>query len=153
MPSVLQFVLYAIYAGVLLYVSSTDLRTRRIPNVVIGPAILLALLTMYWTIGVTSALLGGIIAPLPLIVARLIAGASKMGMGDIKMAIFVGLILGSDFALIGVVIGLVLSLIVTMIGILRGKWTLQSKLPFGPFLAAGTLPLLALLLLESSMFM
>ena len=109
MPSVLQFVVYAIYAGVLLYVSWTDLRTRRIPNVVIGPAILLALLAMYWTIGVTSALLGGIIAPLPLIIARLLAGASKMGMGDIKMAIFVGLILGVDFALIGVVIGLVLS--------------------------------------------
>ncbi|HEY0738208.1 MAG TPA: A24 family peptidase [Herpetosiphonaceae bacterium] len=146
MPSILEFVLYAIYAGILLYVSWTDIRTRRIPNVVIGPAILLALLAMHWTIGITPALLGGIIAPLPLIVARLIAGAGKMGMGDIKMAIFVGLILGSDFALVGVVIGLVLSLIVGLIGILRGKWTLQSKLPFGPFLAAGTLPLLALLL-------
>lgn len=146
MPSLLEFVLYAIYAGVLLYVSWTDIRTRRIPNVVIGPAILLALLAMHWTIGITSALLGAIIGPLPLIVARLIAGASKMGMGDIKMAIFVGLILGSEFALVGVVIGLVLSLVVGMIGILRGKWTLQSKLPFGPFLAAGTLPLLALLL-------
>lgn len=147
MPSLLELVLYAVYAGILLYVSWTDIRTRRIPNVVIGPAILLALVAMHWTIGITSALLGAIIGPLPLVVARLIAGAGKMGMGDIKMAIFVGLILGSDFALVGVVIGLVLSLIVGLIGILRGKWTLQSKLPFGPFLAAGTLPLLALLLL------
>lgn len=146
MPLILQLVLYAIYAGILLYVSWTDIRTRRIPNVVIGPAILLALLAMHWTIGIPSALLGGMIAPLPLIVARLIAGAGKMGMGDIKMAIFVGLILGSDFALVGVVIGLVLSLIVGLIGIVRGTWTLQSKLPFGPFLAAGTLPLLLLLL-------
>lgn len=146
MPLILQLVLYAMYTGILLYVSWTDIRTRRIPNVVIGPAILLALLAMRWTIGMPSALLGGMIAPLPLIVARLIAGAGKMGMGDIKMAIFVGLILGSDLALVGVVIGLVLSLLVGLIGILRGKWTLQSKLPFGPFLAAGTLPLLALLL-------
>jgi leader peptidase (prepilin peptidase) / N-methyltransferase len=146
MLSVLELVVYAIYAAILLYVSWTDIRTRRIPNVVIGPAILLALLAMPWTIGVNSALLGGIIAPLPLIVARIIAGPGKMGMGDIKMAIFVGLILGADFALVGVVIGLMLSLVVGLIGIARGKWTLQSKLPFGPFLAAGTLPLLALLL-------
>jgi leader peptidase (prepilin peptidase)/N-methyltransferase len=146
MPALIELGLYAIYTAILLYVSWTDLRTRRIPNAVIGPAILLALLAMPWTIGVRSALVGGMLGPLPLIVARLVSGPGKMGMGDIKMAVFVGLILGADFALLGVALGLILSLLVALVGIARGRWTLQSKLPFGPFLAAGALPLLLLVL-------
>jgi prepilin signal peptidase PulO-like enzyme (type II secretory pathway) len=131
--------IYLAYVAVLLYVSWTDLRTRRIPNRVIAPAIVAALLAMPWTIGATSALLGAIIAPLPLIAGRLISGPSQVGMGDIKLAIFIGLILGYPFALWGVIISLILSLAAGGVGMARGYYTLRSKLPFGPFLAAGAL--------------
>lgn len=140
------WILYSMYAAVLMYVSWTDLRARRIPNVIIGPAIVLALLASPWTIGLGAGLLGAIVGPLPLIVARLVSGASQVGMGDIKLALFIGLILGAPAALLGVVVSLLLSLLVGGIGILRGRYTLRSKLPFGPFLAAGTLPLLLLTL-------
>lgn len=145
MPYAVELILALIYAGVLLYISWTDIKTRRIPNMVIVPAIGLALLAMPWTIGVRPALLGAIVAPLPLIAARVVAGANKMGMGDIKLAIFVGLILGFDFALISLLIGLVLSLVVSVVGVARGTGTWQSKLPFGPYFTAGALPLLLLL--------
>lgn len=134
--------LYILYAGVLLYVSWTDIRTRLIPNTVIVPAILIALATMSWTLGVRSALVGAVLCPLPLVIARMVAGAQQVGMGDIKLALFIGLILGYPLALWGVVIGLVLSLVVGLGGVMRGRMTLRSKLPFGPFLAAAALPLL-----------
>ncbi|MBA3944835.1 MAG: prepilin peptidase [Herpetosiphonaceae bacterium] len=145
MPKAIIITLYIVYTAVLLYVSWTDIQTRRIPNHAVIPAILLAMFAMRWTIGLPSALLGGVIAPLPLIAARFLTGANKMGMGDIKLAIFVGLILGYQLALWGVALGLVLSLLFGFLGVARGKYTLQSKLPFGPFLAAGTLPLLLFL--------
>lgn len=147
MASATMWTLYGLYMAVLLYVSWTDLRTRRIPNVVIAPAVVIALLALPWTVGVSVGLLGALICPLPLIVARLVTGASQVGMGDIKLAFFIGLILGAPVALWSVLLSLVLSLLVGGIGMLRGRYTLRSKLPFGPFLAAGTLPLLLLSLM------
>lgn len=144
MPFGLMVVLYSFYVAVLLYVSWTDLRTRRIPNVVIGPALLVALAAMPWTIGIVPGLLGAIIAPLPLIVARIVSGARQVGMGDIKLAIVIGTILGAPVALWGVLLSLILALIVGGIGIVRGRYTLRSKLPFGPFLAVGALSFLVL---------
>lgn len=135
-------VLYLFYTTVLAYVSWTDIRTRRIPNVVIGPAALVALIAMHWTLGERSALLGAVLAPAPLIVARMLMGGSQVGIGDIKLAIFIGLILGFPLALWSIVLALVLSLVVGFGGMLRGAYTLRSKLPFGPFLAIGAVPLL-----------
>lgn len=140
--NVVQAVLSLIFAGVLLYVSWVDFRTKRIPNVVIVPAIVLALLTLPLTVGFRAGLLGAVIAPLPLVIARMVAGGSKMGMGDVKLAVFVGLILGYELALIGLLLGLVLALLAGLMLVLRGTHTWQSKLPFGPFFAASTLPLL-----------
>jgi prepilin signal peptidase PulO-like enzyme (type II secretory pathway) len=145
MPVLIHATLYLVYAAILLWVSWVDLRTRRIPNKVIGPAILLALAAMPWTIGVWDALLGAVLAPLPLIIARVVAGATKMGMGDIKLAIFVGLILGYEFALLGLFVGLLLSLVMSVVGVARGTHTWQSKHPFGPYFTIGVLPLLLLL--------
>lgn len=145
MNAIAQALLCLVYVGVLLYISWTDLRTYRIPNKVIGPAIVVALLAMPWTIGVANALLGALVAALPLIVARVIAGATKMGMGDVKLAIFVGLILGSDFAIVSLLIGLVLALVFGVIGVTRGTRSWHTKQPFGPFFTAGTLPLLLVL--------
>ena len=59
MSEIIIIALYVVYAAVLLYVSWTDIRTRRIPNHAVIPAILLAMLAMRWTIGLPSALLGG----------------------------------------------------------------------------------------------
>lgn len=147
MPTPILIGLYALYTAVLLYVSWTDIQTRRIPNKVIGPAILVALGAMIWSGSWSEALLGAIIGPLPLIISRMISGAGNVGMGDIKLAIFIGLILGYPYVLYGVMASLVLSLIVGGIGMARGTYTLRSKLPFGPFLAVGALAMMAVTLL------
>ncbi len=50
MPTIIELGLYAIYTAILLYVSWTDIQTRRIPNVVIGPAIGIALLAVVFVL-------------------------------------------------------------------------------------------------------
>ena len=142
MPTAAKICLYLVYTAVLLYVSWTDIQTRRIPNNVIGPAILVALGAMLWMGNWHDTLLGAVIGPLPLVISRWISGASQVGMGDIKMAIFIGLILGYPLVLYGITTSLVLSLLVGALGIVRGKYTMRSKLPFGPFLAVGALAMM-----------
>lgn len=101
---------------------------------------------MPWTVGLTRGLLGGLLAVLPLAIARRLFGASQVGMGDIKLALFIGLVLGQPLALWSIVLALVLSLLVGLAGVARGVYTMRSKLPFGPFLASSALPLLVLVL-------
>lgn len=142
--TVIQITMAIFYVLVLIYVSWTDIQTRRIPNVVIFPAILIALLTLPWTAGIKAGLMGGLIAPLPLVIARVVAGADKMGMGDIKLAIFIGLVLGHEPALMGLMIGLVLSFLVSYAAISYGLYTWQTRIPLGPYLAVATIPLVLL---------
>lgn len=134
--------LYAIYSGVLLIVAWTDLRTRRVPNWVIGPAMLLAAGAAPWTVGVPAALLGALTTGAPLIFARWLGGAHYMGMGDIKLATWLGLALGWPLALWGLMLGLGLTCLAGLAGIVLQRFTRRSKLPFGPFLAVGCLPLI-----------
>jgi leader peptidase (prepilin peptidase)/N-methyltransferase len=138
---------YLIYTAVLCYVSWTDIQTRRIPNNVIIPAIAVALFATLLTGNANDALFGAVIGPLPLVISRWISGAGQVGMGDIKLAFFIGLILGYPLVLYGVTTSLVLSLLVGAIGIVQGKYTLRSKLPFGPFLAVGALAMMVVALL------
>lgn len=147
MPTVVLIGLYIIYTAVLCYVSWTDIQSRRIPNNVIGPAILIALGAMIWSGNWRDALLGAVIGPLPLVISRWISGANQVGMGDIKLAIFIGLILGYPLVLYGVTTSLVLSLLVGAIGMAQGKYTIRSKLPFGPFLAVGAFAMMIVALL------
>lgn len=147
MPTGIQIGLYLLSTAVLLYVSWTDLQTRRIPNNVIVPAMLVALVARFWTGTQNDALLGAVIGPLPLVISRFITGASQVGMGDIKLAVFIGLVLGYPLVLYGVTTSLILSLLVGAVGIFQGKYTVRSKLPFGPFLAVGALAMMVVALL------
>src|SRR5688500_11429344 len=117
---IMQVMLWPAYAAILLYVSWTDLRTRRIPSAVIRPALLAAVVALPWTVGIWSGLLGALFAALPLLVARLLAGARRVGMGDVKLALFTGLILGHPLALVSVVLALILALAAGLVGMASG---------------------------------
>lgn len=145
MIEILRFLCSAGAVAVLVYVAATDLRTRRIPNVVIFPAIVAAFVALPLTVGFRSGLLGAVIAPLPLILARLLLGGNKMGMGDIKLALFVGLVLGWQLAILGLLAGLVLSLLGAAAGVMMRKRTWSSKQAFAPYFAAGAIPFLLVL--------
>lgn len=60
-----------------------------------------------------------------------------MGLGDPKLGIFLGLILGWPAALVALIISFLIGGITGLVLILLGKKKMKSQLPFGPFLALG----------------
>lgn len=136
-------VFYLVYIAVLAAVAYSDLRQRRIPNRIIYPAILVALGAMFRFPGWGSALLGGAVAALVFIVPVFIYGPERAGIGDVKLAFFIGLIFGFSMTLYWALLaGFGSAALVGLVGILLCKMSRKSLLPFGSFLALGAIAFL-----------
>ena len=136
-------VFYLAYLVALIAVAYSDLRERRIPNSIIYPAILVALGTIFRFPGWGSALLGGAVAALVFTVPVFIYGPERAGIGDVKLAFFIGLIFGFAMPLLwALLVGSGSAALVGLVGILLRKMSRKSLLPFGSFLALGAIALL-----------
>ncbi len=62
-----------------------------------------------------------------------------MGFGDVKLAILMGLILGWPNILLGLFLGFLFGAIIGIGLIIFRRKKMKSEIPFGPFLAGGTL--------------
>jgi len=78
---------------------------------------------------------------------RLLRGQPGIGMGDIKLAISLGLVVGylGGIEIIVFAYGTIVSAVIIALGlVLAGRAKLASRIPFGPYLAVGSLiPILA----------
>lgn len=134
------YVFYVAYIVVLIAVAYSDFRERRIPNRIIYPAILAALGAMFRFPGWGSALLGGAVAALVFIVPVFIYGPERAGIGDVKLAFFIGLIFGFSTTLYwALLVGFGSAALVGVVGILLRKMSRKSLLPFGSFMALGAI--------------
>ena len=61
-----------------------------------------------------------------------------VGFGDVKLGIFIGLALGWQGAVVAVVLANFIGMLVLLPGLLSGKLSRKSQVPFGPFLIVGT---------------
>ena len=61
-----------------------------------------------------------------------------MGVGDIKLVFFMGLLLGWPNILVALFFSFLIGAIIGLGLIVAGKKTLKSEVPFGPFLVTGT---------------
>lgn len=61
-----------------------------------------------------------------------------VGFGDVKLGIFMGLVLGWQGGLLAVMLANVTAFLVIVPGLLTQKVTRKSRIPFGPFLIIGT---------------
>src|SRR5215472_2871741 len=117
--------------------TATDLERRIVPNWVVLPAFVAVLsldtiahLSPVWAIGAVCA------AGFLLLAALAYPGG--MGMGDVKLALLIGALLGSVTAL-GVLLGLLFALIPSIVLLARhGLGARRLAIPLAPFLAAGT---------------
>ena len=138
-----QDLFYVAYIVVLIAVAYSDLRERIIPNRIIYPAILVALGAMFHFPGWGRALLGGAVAALVFIIPVFIYGPERAGIGDVKLAFFIGLIFGFSLALYwALLVGLGAAALVGLVGIFLRKMSRKSLLPFGSFLALGAIAFL-----------
>jgi prepilin signal peptidase PulO-like enzyme (type II secretory pathway) len=94
---------------------------------------------MFYSPGWRSALLGGLVGATFLIIPVLVYGSERAGIGDGKLGLFVGLVLGFPRVIYAFIISFIVAAIFAVIGIASGKLNRKSTIPFAPFLASGTL--------------
>jgi leader peptidase (prepilin peptidase)/N-methyltransferase len=122
-------------------VSLIDLDHRIIPNVLVGPAALVAVVVALLVDqgSLVERLIAGAVAGGFLLLAAL-AYPAGMGMGDVKLAGVMGLYLGRDVGpamLVALVAGTAVgAVIIARKGTKEGR---KTAVPFGPFLALGGL--------------
>jgi prepilin signal peptidase PulO-like enzyme (type II secretory pathway) len=128
----------ALLAGVLVVLSAIDLERRVLPNVIVLPAIAIAvpaqvLLSpgrwLEWTLAAFGAAL--------LLLLPLLAGRAGVGMGDVKLVFLLGLVLGEGVMLAIVVASLAVMPVALTLLARHGSAAMRMGVPFGPFLSLG----------------
>jgi len=132
---------------VLVIASITDLRARIVPNPLTLAAAVsgLALAATGGPVALALALLTGLALASPLLLVSL-ARPEGMGMGDVKLVAVLGIFLGWQ-AWPALLTGLMLAgLTGLVISLVTRRRPSGVALPLAPFLAAGTVPVVALAL-------
>ncbi len=149
-------ILGCVIAAVLIAIAVYDIRHTIIPDAWVWSFNFLALFSIFvpslaaphsWLL----AILAGPIAASPLFALWLFSRGQWMGLGDVKLALGIGWLLGHILGIVAVffafVVGAVVSVgillplpyLIRTLGItsldkLRGGFTMRSEIPFGPFL-------------------
>lgn len=113
----------------------TDLKKMLIPDRIVLPAIIIALLAKPVAANVLTALgIAGFFYAL-----ILITRGKGMGGGDVKLGGFIGLGLGFPNGILAVVLSFFLGALISLGLIFLGKKKFGQTVPFGPFLVIGSL--------------
>jgi prepilin signal peptidase PulO-like enzyme (type II secretory pathway) len=127
------------YVCFLIAVAVFDVRYRRIPNSVVYPAIVCAVAIAFVRPGgAPLLLLSGFLAGGLLVLLGLLSRGG-MGMGDAKLAAFVGLVSGWPGTLVALLVAFVTGAVGGVVLIGTGRKGRRDPIPFGPSLAIGGL--------------
>ena len=128
--------LAAFFCIVLVTLSAIDVEHRILPNRIVLPAAAVTLVARTALDPSVEWLLAALGASLFLFIAAL-AYPAGMGMGDVKLALLLGAMLGRDVAP-GMMIGMLSALVLAVVMFARhGTKARKMAIPFGPFLAFG----------------
>ena len=126
----------AFFCAALVAVSATDLEHRIIPNRVVVPAAAVVLLAQTALHPSVEWLIAGFGASAFLLAAAL-AYPKGMGMGDVKLALLLGAMLGRTLP-VALMIGMLAGLLPSIVLVARhGVQARKMGIPFAPFLALG----------------
>jgi leader peptidase (prepilin peptidase)/N-methyltransferase len=133
----------------LLAISVYDGRHKIIPDELSLAAAILALGVAYANGGLPSVLVGsaaGLAFALFLFFIWYVTQGKGMGLGDVKLAVPLGIFLGPGKAFVAASLSFFIgaAVAVTIVGITRlsgrgSAVTMKSEIPFGPFMASGSL--------------
>lgn len=132
--------LYWYFIAILIVIFVFDLKYYLILDKVSLPAMLIIfLVNLFFNPNWTSWIIGGIAGAGFFAAQYFVSKGEWVGGGDIRLGGLIGLMLGWQGLLITLFIAYVIGAIVGIILILTKQKTLQSKIPFGPFLCSGAI--------------
>ena len=131
-----DFFVAAVFCAVLVAISATDLERRIIPNRIVLPATVVLLAAQTVLHPSVEWIVAGLAAATFFLIAAL-AYPGGMGMGDVKLALLLGVVLGRSVS-VALLAGMVTALVPSVVLIAKhGKAGRKMTIPFGPFLALG----------------
>jgi leader peptidase (prepilin peptidase)/N-methyltransferase len=119
------------------FIAAWDVMTRRILNVVVLPAslIVIAVRAAFVSSALVESLVAGLLAFIVFLVLS-VASRSGLGMGDVKLAGLLGLLLGR--AAVGALLaGTVAGGLAAAVLVMSGRAGRKSTFAYGPYLALG----------------
>lgn len=134
------------FTGVLVALAVIDVRTKKLPNRILYPSIVAAAVYLVVArvfggeVDLVDAAIGFLAYGGGLLIVALVAPRG-MGMGDVKLVAFVGLVLGAvalESVAVAAGLGIAFGGVAAIVALLRGAGR-KHALPFGPFLAAGAI--------------
>ena len=143
-----QLLPYCVFAAVAVVLGTVDLLEKRLPNAVLYPSMIVLVVLLSGTSAITGtwgALLsafGGAAALFALYFVLAVISPSGIGMGDVKLAALIGLMLGYLGwvpLLVGGVAGFLIGGVTSVVALLSGRASLKTALPFGPAMLAGAI--------------
>jgi len=142
--SLLSLILYSSFVLLLLscliVIFVYDLRTSYIPDAVVylGVAVSIIYLLTNFSL-ITPFYLLGIAIPFVLFGSLVLISKEKwMGWGDVKLGVFMGLILGFPGIVVALYIAFITGAIVAILLLAANQKTIKSEIAFGPFLVGAT---------------
>jgi leader peptidase (prepilin peptidase) / N-methyltransferase len=131
-------VVAAVFCAVLVAVSAIDIERYVIPNRIVLPAALAVLVAQTVLEPSPEWALAGLGAAAFFFIAAL-AYPGGMGMGDVKLALLLGVMLGRTVP-VALMFGMLAALVPSLVLLARhGRAARKMRIPFGPFLALGGL--------------
>ena len=140
--------LRSVFVVVLVQVIFFDFEHRLILDRVMFPSMAAALLLSLsgdpwfsghdWWHGIATGVVAGLLFLLLALVGSAIFKAEALGFGDVKLAVFMGLLLGPLPTITALFYGVVLAGVVS-VGFIIWHRSLKGSIAYGPYLAAGAL--------------
>ena len=137
-----------VYCSALIAIALIDLKEQLIFPVIVFPMALVALVVNFFIpklyswhnllFGLAGAAFGSIILLLAFILSKLILKREGMGLGDIYMAVMMGFMVGFPNIIVALFIGIMLGGLTAIILVSSKKKSTKDVIPFGDFLAIGT---------------
>jgi prepilin signal peptidase PulO-like enzyme (type II secretory pathway) len=112
-----------------------DLENHIIPDSLIFAGLAMVLLTLKE--GLFYGLFAGFLASDLLLLLNLVTGGKGMGLGDVKLAIVIGSLIGMKFLFVWLFFSFLIGAIVGIILVLLGRASLKQEIAFGPFMISG----------------
>jgi leader peptidase (prepilin peptidase)/N-methyltransferase len=148
----INFILYAIMTAIFIIIFFIDSEHMIIPNGLVLTAFIIAIihycfnLYINYSIGlwdVLSPLIGmvsgsGCLLIIAIIASKIYKTEDTIGMGDVKLLIPIGLLLGYKLLILMMLFACISTSVVSIYLIKTGKKTRKDLIPFGPFIVAST---------------